>query len=155
MQCNIKKKIQKQVYNKYCSKRPYRCTIKDKEEIAEQIAKLLDNKLIEESYSPFAAPITLAFKREENKKSRLCIDFRDLNNIVVPQAQPFPLIDDLMIKTRNCNYFTSLDKNSAFWSIPFRVEDRKKAGFVVQEGHFKWTSVWTEDIPSNIPKNIE
>lgn len=125
--------------DKYCSKRPYRCTIEDKEEIAEQIAKLLDNKLIEESYSPFAAPVTLAFKKEENKKSRLCVDFRDLNKIVVPQAQPFPLIEDLMIKTRNCNYFTSLDINSAFWSIPLRVEDRKKTGFVTQEGHFQWT----------------
>lgn len=125
--------------DKYCSKRPYRCTLEDKKEIAEQIAKLLDNKLIEESYSPFAAPVTLAVKKEENKKSRLCIDFRDLNKIVVPQAQPFPLIEDLMIKTRNCNNFTSLDINSAFWSIPLRVEDRKKTGFVTQEGHFQWT----------------
>lgn len=125
--------------DKYCSKRPYRCTVEDKKEIEEQIAKLLDNKLIEESYSPFAAPVTLAFKKEDNKKTRLCIDFRDLNKIVVPQAQPFPLIEDLMIKTRNCKYFSTLDINSAFWSIPLRVEDRKKTGFVTQEGHFQWT----------------
>lgn len=112
--------------DKYCSKRPYRCTIEDKKEIEEQISKLLQKNLIEESYSPFAAPVTLAFKKEENKKSRLCIDFRDLNKIVVPQAQPFPLIEELMIKTRNCKYFSTLDINSAFWSIPLRVEDRKK-----------------------------
>jgi len=80
---------------KYCSRRPYQCTIDDKREIEEQIAKLLDKKLIEESYSPFAAPITLAYKKDENKKSRLCIDFRDLNKIVVPQSQPFPLIEDI------------------------------------------------------------
>lgn len=125
--------------DKYCNKRPYRCTVEDKKEIEEQIARLLDNKLIEESYSPFAAPVTLAFKKEENKKSRLCIDFRDLNKIVVPQAQPFPLIEDLVIKTRNCKLFSTLDINSAFWSIPLRIEDRKKTGFVTQEGHFQWT----------------
>lgn len=125
--------------DKYCSKRPYRCSIEDKKEIEKQIAKLLDNKLIEESYSPFAAPVTLAFKKEDNRKSRLCIDFRDLNKIVVPQAQPFPLIDDLVTKTRNSAYFTTLDINSAFWSIPLRVEDRKKTGFVTQEGHYQWT----------------
>lgn len=124
---------------RYCCKRPYRCTIDDKKEIEDQISKLLEKNLIEESYSPFAAPVTLAFKKEENKKSRLCIDFRDLNKIVVPQAQPFPLIEDLMVKTRNCNYFSTLDINSAFWSIPLRVEDRKKTGFVTQEGHFQWT----------------
>lgn len=125
--------------DKYCGKRPYRCTIEDKKEIEHQIANLLDNKLIEESYSPFAAPVTLAFKKEDNKKSRLCIDFRELNKIVVPEAQPFPYIEDLMVKTRNCNYFTSLDVNSAFWSIPLRIEDRKKTGFMTQEGHFQWT----------------
>lgn len=86
--------------DKYCNKRPYRCTIEDKKEIEEQIAKLLEKSLIEESYSPFAAPVTLAFKRDENRKSRLCIDFRELNKIVVPQAQPFPLID-IIIKARN------------------------------------------------------
>lgn len=125
--------------DKYCSMRPYRCTVEDKKEIEEQIARLLDNKLIEESYSPFAAPVTLAFKKEDNKKSRLCIDFRNLNKIVVPQAQPFPLIEDLMIKTRNCRFFTTLDINSAFWSIPLRVEDRKKTGFVTQDSQYQWT----------------
>lgn len=122
--------------DKYCSKRPYRCTIEDKKEIENQVARLLENNLIEESYSPFAAPVTLAFKRDENKRSRFCIDFRELNKIIIPQAQPFPLIDDLIIKTRNCKYFTTLDINSAFWSIPLRIEDRKKTGFVTQEGHF-------------------
>ncbi|XP_069362102.1 putative autophagy-related protein 11 [Maniola hyperantus] len=50
--------------NRYCSKRPYRCTIEDKLEIEEQISMLLKNNLIEESYSPFAAPVTLAFKKD-------------------------------------------------------------------------------------------
>lgn len=52
----------------YCSKRPYRCSYEDKKEIEEQVSKLLQNKLIEESYSPFAAPVTLAYKKEEGKK---------------------------------------------------------------------------------------
>ena len=123
----------------YCSKRPYRCNFEDKKEIEQQVSKLLKKNLIEESYSPFAAPVTLAYKREEGRRSRLCIDFRDLNKIVVPQSQPFPLIDDLMVKTRNCKFFSTLDINSAFWSIPLKVEDRKKTAFVTQENHFQWT----------------
>lgn len=125
--------------DKYCNKRPYRCTLEDKIEIEKQVGNLLKNNLIEESYSPFAAPVTLAFKRDENTKSRLCIDFRELNKIVIPQAQPFPLISDLIIKARNCKYFTTLDINSAFWSIPLRIEDRQKTGFVTQDGHYQWT----------------
>jgi DNA-directed RNA polymerase subunit N (RpoN/RPB10) len=127
------------IIDKYCCRRPYRCTIEDKKEIEQQISKLLEKKLIEQSYSPFAAPVTLAYKKEDGRKSRLCIDFRDLNKIVVPQSQPFPLIEDLMIKTRNCKFFSTLDVNSAFWSIPMKIEDRKKTAFVTQEGHFQWT----------------
>ena len=59
--------------DKYCSKRPYRCTIQDKKEIEEQISMLLKKNLIDESYSPFGAPVPLAFKKDENKRSRLCI----------------------------------------------------------------------------------
>lgn len=130
--------------DKYCSKRPYRCTLDDKKEIEQQVSRLLEKNLIEESYSPFAAPVTLAFKKDENRKSRLCqteiqIDFRELNKIIVPQAQPFLLMDDLIVKTRNCKHFTTLDINSAFWSIPLRIEDRKKTGFVTQDRHFQWT----------------
>ncbi|CAF4836697.1 unnamed protein product [Pieris macdunnoughi] len=125
--------------DKYCYKRPYRCTPEDRREIENQILKLLKNNLIEDSYSPFAAPVTLAYKKEDERKTRLCIDFRELNKIVVPQSQPFPLIEDLMIKTVNCKYFTSLDINSAFWSIPLKITDRYKTAFVTQEGHFQWT----------------
>lgn len=126
------------IVEKYCSKRPYRCNIKDKEEIEKQITKLLEKNLIEESYSPFAAPVTLAYKKDEGK-TRMCVDFRDLNKNIVPQTQPFPLIDDIIIRARNCKYFTTLDINSAFWSIPLRIEDRKKNGICTQDGHFQWT----------------
>jgi len=101
------------IIDKYCCKKPYRCAIEDKKEIEQQITKLLKKNLIEESYSPFAAPVsTLAFKRDEGRKARLCIDFRELNKIVIPQSQP--LIEDLIAKTRNCKLFSTLDINSAF-----------------------------------------
>ena len=125
--------------DRYCAKRPYRCTEDDRKEIEKQISKLLEKNLIEESYSPFAAPVTLAYKKEDDRKTRLCIDFRDLNKIVVPQSQPFPLIEDLMVKTVNCKYFSTLDINSAFWSIPMRIQDRYKTAFVTQQGHYQWT----------------
>lgn len=57
---------------KYCYKRPYRCTFEDRREIENQVAKLLEKGLIEESYSPFAAPVTLAFKKDE-KKNQECV----------------------------------------------------------------------------------
>lgn len=56
---------------KYCSKKPYRCTIEDKK------ARLLEENLLEESYSLFAVPVKLAFKKEFKK---------DANKIAEPQV---------------------------------------------------------------------
>lgn len=124
--------------NCYVAKRPYRCSIPDQNEIDDQIKNLLKANLIETSSSPFAAPVTLAYKREERKKSRLCIDFRELNKIVVPEPQPFLLIEDIFAKTSGCSWFSTLDINSAFWSIPLHEKDRYKTAFETQNGHYQW-----------------
>lgn len=124
--------------NKYVAKRPYGCSLQDKAEIEKQIKELLKSGLIEESSSPYASPVTLAFKKDENKRSRLCIDYRELNKIVVPESHPFPRIDELKLRARNCNYFTKLDMNSAFWSIQLRDKDKYKTAFVTHHGHWQW-----------------
>ena len=56
---------------KYCYKRPYRCTEDDRRQIETQISKLSEKNLIEESCSPFAAPVTLAYKKEDGKKNKI------------------------------------------------------------------------------------
>ena len=125
--------------NKYIAKKPYRCTVEDKIEIEKQIKELLEAGLIQESCSPYAAPVTLVYKKEDGRKSRLCVDFRELNKIVVPDSQPFPRIEDLTVRARGCKYYTKLDINSAFWSIPVREKDRYKMAFVTHHGHWQWT----------------
>lgn len=85
--------------HRYIYRKPYRCNIIDQKEIEGQISKLFDAGLIEESTSPFATPLTLAYKKYSDgscKKDRLCIDFSALNKIIVPESQPFPLIEDLI-----------------------------------------------------------
>lgn len=59
------------------SMRPYRTSIHEEQEINQQVQALLKAGLIQDSNSPYSAPVTLAFKRDEGKKTRLCVDFRD------------------------------------------------------------------------------
>jgi hypothetical protein len=97
--------------NRYMSEKPYRCSIPD------QNTKLLERDLIEESSSPFAAPVTRAFKKESNRRDRLCIDFREISKFVAPESQPFPRIGNIIDKAENCHLFSTFDINSAFWSL--------------------------------------
>ena len=68
----------------------------------------------------------------------MCIDFRELNKLVVPEAQPFPRRDDIVVKAGNCEWYSTFDINSAFWSIPLHEKDREKTAFVTQGGHYQW-----------------
>lgn len=127
--------------HRYIYRKPYRCNIIDQKEIESQIDELFRAGLIEESASPFASPVTLAAKKQADgstKKNRLCIDYSSLNKLLVPESQPFPLIEDLIVKARDCHWYSVLDINSAFWSIRLREKDRYKTAFVTQTGHYNW-----------------
>lgn len=139
-ECTIK--LDKDVY---VAKKPYRCTFEDQEEIERQCQALLQNGMISESKSPFASPVTMQFKKDglnaSKIKTRMCVDFRELNKLLIPESQPFPLIDEILVKTRGCSWFSALDINMAFWSIPIRPEDRFKSAFITQHGHYEWRSM--------------
>lgn len=126
------------IRDEYVNSRPYKCSWPDEVEINQQITKLLNADLIQESESPFASPVTLAYKKEDGKRTRLCIDFRKLNQLVVPDCQPFPTIQDIIDRVVNCEYFTTLDINSAFWCIMLKKEDWEKTAFVTKSGKFEF-----------------
>jgi len=53
--------------DRYVTKKPYRCSLPEQKEIKDTVGNLLKAGLIEESTSPFASPVTLAYKREDGK----------------------------------------------------------------------------------------
>ncbi|MCC8406365.1 MAG: hypothetical protein LN560_01870 [Rickettsia endosymbiont of Sceptobius lativentris] len=95
----------KLIKDEYVNSRAYKYSIPDEEEIRSQIKKLLEADLIEESDSPYASPVTLAYKKDDGKRSRLCIDFRRLNKLIAPECYPFPTINNIIDKVWNCKYF--------------------------------------------------
>ena len=118
--------------------RPYRCNLKDKEILEEQIRNLLDNGLIQKSTSQYAFPVTLVKKKDTDNKERLCIDFRKLNAISIPDNHPFPRIEDIVDQLRDDEVFTILDMNSGFWHIRMNPKDIYKTAFVRQNDHYEW-----------------
>lgn len=126
----------------YVAMKPYKCSLRDQKLIEEQVEGLKEHDLIEDSTSPFAAPVTLVDKKEagesEPQRTRLVVDLRGLNKLVIPEAQPFPRIEDILVRAGNAKYWSSFDINSAFWTIPVRRKDRHKVAFVTQSGHYQW-----------------
>lgn len=120
------------------SLRAYRTSPKEEEEIREQIQNLLQAGIIKESYSPYSSPVTLVYKREEGKKTRLCVDFRKLNAITKTDAEPLPRIDTLLDKLAQAKVFSTLDLASGYWHIPIHPKDTEKLAFATTFGLYEW-----------------
>jgi len=117
--------------------KPYRASPKDNTEIQSQIDELLSRNIIERSFSPYAAPVTLAEKKNEGK-TRLCIDYRKLNAVTIPDRQPIPRIDFLLDHFANAKYFTTLDITHAYHHIMIEPSDIEKTAFVTSSGHYQF-----------------
>ncbi|UYV64748.1 hypothetical protein LAZ67_3001847 [Cordylochernes scorpioides] len=120
--------------DKIITLRPYRIPYSDYPEIKYQIEKMLENEIIEPSNSPYAAPVTLARKRDGSK--RFCVDFRKLNELMSVDNYPIPLIETVLDQLSNSKYFSTIDITSAFWQIPIHPESRPLLSFVTHLGQY-------------------
>ena len=75
------------------SKAPYRMAPTELKELKEQLQELLDKGFIRPSASPWGAPIL--FVKKKDGTMRLCIDYRELNQVIVRNKYPLPRIDPI------------------------------------------------------------
>ncbi|GFW62359.1 retrovirus-related Pol polyprotein from transposon 412 [Trichonephila clavipes] len=94
--------------------RLYRTSPIQEKAIKGQVEKLFQAGLIKESNSPYSDPVTLAFKRDESKNTRLCIDFRKLNALCKADSETLPFMDSLLDKLARAKFFSTLDLASGY-----------------------------------------
>lgn len=119
------------------SLRPYRASQKDNVEIKKQIDELLKNNIIRPSCSPYSSPVTLAYKRGEGK-TRLCIDYRKINEICKTDKEPIPRIDDVLDQLGQARIFSTLDIASAYWNIALEEKSKEKLAFTCNFGLYEF-----------------
>ena len=65
-----------------------------------------------------------------NKRCRMVIDYRALNEKIVGDAYPLPNITDILDQLGGAKYFTVLDLASGFHQIEIEPGDRQKRLFL-------------------------
>jgi len=118
---------------------PYRTSPANRQVIREHIKDMLEKGVIQDSRSPWAAPVVLAPKKDG--KMRFCIDYRRLNEVTKREMYALPRIDDTLDALGGAKYFTCLDLTWGYWQIPMRPEDREKTAFVTHEGQYEWLNM--------------
>ena len=96
----------------------------------------LTNGFIRPSKSPAGAPIL--FDRKSNSFLWLCVNYRDLNNLMIKNRYPLPLIEESLDRLGRLKRFIQLDLTSAYHQMRIRRGDEWKTAFRTQYGYFEY-----------------
>lgn len=121
--------------------RPYRLPESHKTEVNKQVQEMLKNNIITPSVSPWNSPLLVVPKKADslgNKKWRVVVDFRKLNELTVGDAFPIPNITDIIDQTGQTVYFSSIDLASGYHQIAMDTLDRDKTAFSTPTGHYEF-----------------
>jgi hypothetical protein len=93
----------------------YQLTYEQSEELKKYIQKNVKRGYIRPSESSMASPIL--FVPKKNGKLRLCVDYRQLNNVTKKNSYPLPLITELMDRLQGVKWITKYDIREGYHRI--------------------------------------
>ena len=115
---------------------PRRVPFAVRQEIATQLKRMQEDKVIQPSNSPWASPIVLVKKKDGTL--RFCIDYRHLNSVTKLDKFPLPRIDDLLDQLGQSQYFSTLDLAAGYWQVKVGDKSREKTAFITHRGLFEF-----------------
>ena len=92
---------------------------------------------IQRSTSPAGSPI-LFVPKPNGRGLRLCVDYRGLNKITIPNRYPLPLMQELQDCVQGAQWLTKLDLKNGFNLIRIRQGDEWKTAFRTRYGLFEF-----------------
>ena len=90
---------------------------------------------IRPSNSPQASPFF--FIKKKDGKLRPCQDYCYLNEYTICDANPLPLISDLIDKLKDARYFTKFDVQWGYNNVRIKDRHQWKVAFITHKGLFE------------------
>ncbi|XP_016139457.1 uncharacterized protein K02A2.6-like [Sinocyclocheilus grahami] len=78
--------------------------------------------------TPWCAPMVPVAKK--NGDIRICVDLKQLNEVVIREKYVLPTLDDVTSKLAGATVFSSLDAASGFWQIPLDDASKRLTTFI-------------------------
>nr|GFA78219.1 putative reverse transcriptase domain-containing protein [Tanacetum cinerariifolium] len=115
---------------------PYRLAPSEMKELAKQLNELSDKGFIRPSSSPWGAPVL--FVKKKDGSFRMCIDYREINKLMVKNRYPLPRIENLFDQLQESSVYSKIDLRSGYHQLRVREEDILKTAFRTRYGHYEF-----------------
>ncbi|GJS87245.1 putative reverse transcriptase domain-containing protein [Tanacetum coccineum] len=115
---------------------PYRLTPSEMQELSNQLQELADRGFIRPSTSPLRALVL--FVKKKDGSFRMCIDYRELNKLIVKNRYPLPRIDDLFDQLQGSSTYLKIDLRSGYHQLRVKNKDIPKTAFRTRYGHYEF-----------------
>ncbi|GFS70735.1 transposon Tf2-8 polyprotein [Trichonephila clavipes] len=118
---------------------PRRLAFTERQEVNKQIEEWLNKGIIRPSSAEYASPIVMVKKKDGS--SRMCIDYRKLNQKLVKDKFPLPIIEGLLDTLQEAKVYSTLDLRNGFFHVDVDEDCRKYTFFIVPDGQFEFNKV--------------
>ncbi|GKC46738.1 putative reverse transcriptase domain-containing protein, partial [Tanacetum coccineum] len=115
---------------------PYRLALSEMKELSDQLQELFDKGFIRPSSSPWGAPVL--FVKKKDRSFQMCIDYRELNKLMVKNRYQLPKIDDLFYQLQGSSVYSKIDLRSGYHQLRVREEDIPKTAFRTRYEHYEF-----------------
>jgi hypothetical protein len=119
------------------AQRPYRMNPAELVELKKQLDDLLSKGFIRPSSSAWRSPVLFVDKSDGS--SRLCTDYRKLNDVTIKNKYPLPKIDDLFDQLTGAQVFSKVDLRTGYHQLKIRATDILKTAFTTRYGLYEYT----------------
>jgi len=106
-------------------------------ELKIQLNKLLQKGFVRPSVSPCGALVL--FVKKKDGTLRLCIDYRELNMIIIKNKYPLPWTDELFDQLQRARVFSKINLRSGCHQFRIKPEDIHKTAFRTRYDHYEFT----------------
>jgi hypothetical protein len=116
---------------------PYQYPQLLKDELECQCEDMLTQGIIRPCTSLFSSPVLLVKKADSSWC--FCIDCRSLNENIIKDKFPTPIVDELLDELRGAKFFTKIDLHNSYHQARMHPADIEKVTFYTHQGHFEFT----------------
>ncbi|GKA03644.1 putative reverse transcriptase domain-containing protein [Tanacetum coccineum] len=111
-------------------------TPSEMKELSEQLQELSDKGFIRSGSSPWGAPVL--FVKKKDGSFWMCIDYWELNKLMVKNHYPLPRIDDLFDQLQGSSVYSKIELRSGYHQLRVHEEDISKTTFRTRYGHYEF-----------------